>query len=227
MACAARVAGPAALTDYASMSSIPRAKRIFDIITSLTLLVGTSPIAILCIISICVEGLLVKRAGGPVFYSEERITADTIFILYKFRIFTTSALSHALVNQGRINTKRLEENSHTLTRTGWLLKQISADELPQLYNVLRGDMSMVGPRPTNVQNYRRYVEKGGRAKKIQRAGLTGYFQSHKGLVLKLNQEEIDMRYAHFCATSPGWRVVLYDAYILLLSIFTVLRAEGI
>lgn len=209
------------------MNDIRFGKRVFDVIISVCLLVIFSPIFAIIILALFIEGLFIKSSRGSLFYSEERVSAGIVFVIYKFRVFKKRALEEFFAARGRIDTKTLERDSQALTWTGKLLKQLYLDELPQLFNVLRGDMSFVGPRPTNVINYKKYLERGGVAKKIQKAGLTGYFQSHKGVKLELNQEECDLRYAEFCKKSPIWKILLSDLHTLLLSVLTVIRAEGI
>ncbi|MDP3741674.1 MAG: sugar transferase [bacterium] len=206
---------------------MPLAKRWFDIIFSLVILVVLSPILLIVILVMLLEFAFFAQSRGPILYSETRISQGRPFTLYKFRVFKKSALEGSLKNNGFIQTKDLEQNPKNLTLTGRLLKQAYLDEIPQLINVLKADMSLVGPRPTNVKNFELNRERGGLAKSLLAAGITGYFQSHKGLKLHKDQEELDMEYARFMQTNPGWKVVLFDLKILLISIYTVLRAEGI
>ena len=100
------------------------------------------------------------------------------------------------------------------------------DELPQLFNVLKGDMSLVGPRPVNPEIYERHVKKGLSGKELVKAGIAGPFQSQKGNHTKTDVE-LDMEYAQFCKNNSGIRVVLYDIKILLKTFIVVLKAKGI
>jgi lipopolysaccharide/colanic/teichoic acid biosynthesis glycosyltransferase len=138
-----------------------------------------------------------------------------------------AVLRKALEDSSCVHTKPLEGDPKNLTYAGRFLKMIYMDELPQIYNVLRGDMSLVGPRPTNIENSEKLFKEGKYSKYLAKAGLTGYFQSHKGLKIDMNQEEIDMEYINFCRNNPGWKVILYDIKIIFISILTVLRAEGV
>lgn len=159
-------------------------------------------------------------------YSETRISQGEKFKLYKFRIFTLKSIEQAQ-KFGVVHTKKLEKDKKNMTFVGRMLKKIYFDELPQLYNVLKGDMSLVGPRPTNIENYQRGLMLGKESRTLIKAGVTGYFQSHKGLLPDADQEMLDMEYVEFVKSNPGWRVLMYDAKIIIVSIRTVFRAEGI
>lgn len=116
------------------------AKRVFDIVVALGLGLLLAPLIA------AVALVVVVRDGRPVFYLSERMrTPDTPFLLWKFRTMTV-AESDSGVSGG--------DKSARITPTGRILRRYRLDELPQLWNVLRGDMSFVGPRPP----LRRYVE---------------------------------------------------------------------
>lgn len=206
---------------------LPRAKRAFDVGVSLLLLTLLSPAIILILIAIALESIFFPSSRGPLLYSEIRISQGKPFTFYKIRTFKVAAISKARNGNGVVHTKVLERETGAMTRVGRFLKMIYFDELGQFINVLRGDMSLVGPRPTNVENYERGLAKGLQAKRILRAGVTGYFQSHKGMRLAQNQEEIDLAYARMCKKGPVWKILAYDSYILLVTVLTVLRSEGL
>jgi exopolysaccharide biosynthesis polyprenyl glycosylphosphotransferase len=110
-----------------------RAKRVFDVVVSLTALVFTAPLLLLI-------GLAVKLTSkGPVLFSQERVgQRGQLFQMLKFRTM--------MVNEDSSTTWSVTEDER-VTRVGRILRPTSLDELPQLINVLRGDMSLVGPRP--------------------------------------------------------------------------------
>src|SRR5262245_58985816 len=126
----------------------PLAKRLFDVIMSLALLIVLSPLWIIIIIGIILESIFIPSSRWRLFYSETRISQGQPFRLFKFRIFKESVLAESQKQNGMIQTKPLEHNPQNLTFTGRLLKQAYLDEIPQLWCVLKGDMTLVGPRPT-------------------------------------------------------------------------------
>lgn len=201
-------------------------KRVFDIVVSCILLVLLGPVILFFMVLGLLEQLLIPSARGPLFYREIRISQGKPFTLCKIRTLKNDSLRDAQT-QGVVHTKKLERESKNFTLVGALLHQIYIDESPQLVSVLLGDMSLVGPRPTNVESYSRGLARDHHAKQVLRAGLTGRFQTHKHVKFKLNQEEVDMEYAQFCKNSTGMQVLLHDLRILFQTVVTVLRAEGL
>ena len=109
-------------------------KRVFDIFFSTLGIIIASPIFLLVVI-------LIKRGSpGPVFYIADRIGKDGVpFKMYKFRTM--------VINADKIGGPSTASDDPRLTKIGLFLKKYQLDELPQLFNVLKGDMSLVGPRP--------------------------------------------------------------------------------
>lgn len=135
-------------------------KRILDIILSLSSLIILSPIMI-------IVALLVRvKLGRPVFFRQERPGLnEEIFEMYKFR---------TMINKKDI-TGDLLPDSMRLTKFGIILRSTSLDELPELWNILKGDMSIVGPRPLLVQYLSLYSEEQKKRHNV-RPGLTGLAQ---------------------------------------------------
>ncbi|MCB2127907.1 MAG: sugar transferase [Rhodobacteraceae bacterium] len=115
-------------------------KRLFDVAL---VLLGLAPaMIVMFVVALCV----LLRDGRPIFYGSERMRdPSTPFILWKFRTMVTDAADSGVTGG---------DKARRLTRSGTWLRKSRIDELPQIFNVLRGDMSLVGPRPP----LRRYVE---------------------------------------------------------------------
>ena len=137
-------------------------KRLLDVILSGGALIMLSPVLL-------VTAVLVRtRLGSPVIFCQERPGKDgKIFKLYKFR-----SMSDARDENGNLLPDEIR-----LTRFGKLLRSTSLDELPELWNILRGDMSIVGPRPLLVKYLPLYNEE-QRHRHDVRPGLTGWAQVH-------------------------------------------------
>ena len=138
-------------------------KRIIDIIISIILLIFLSPL--LLIISILIK----LDSKGPVIFKQKRIGKNgDPFIMYKFRSMVKNAAKKGA-------KYRVTKNDKRITKVGKILRKTSLDELPQLFNVLLGDMSLVGPRPTLdfiVNEYNDYQKKRLKVK----PGITGLAQ---------------------------------------------------
>lgn len=140
-------------------------KRIGDIIISAIMLIVSSPFMLIAAVAIKLDD------GGPVFFRQNRITKDgKIFNIIKFRSM--------IVDADRDGVRKATDGDDRITRVGRIIRACRIDELPQLFNVLRGDMSMVGPRPERIENVYEYSCKYPQFELRHRvkAGLTGYAQ---------------------------------------------------
>ena len=141
-------------------------KRFIDIFGSLVLIVLTSPIMLVVAIAIKLQD------GGDVFYKQTRLTKnEKEFKILKFR----SMIMNAEKNTGAILAK---ENDDRITPVGKFIRKTRFDELPQLFNILKGDMSFVGPRPERPEIYDEICKTMSefRFRLVVKAGLTGYAQ---------------------------------------------------
>lgn len=207
--------------------NLPMIKRVFDVIVSFIILAILSPLIVVILILFYIEEIFSVASRGPLFYTETRISKGLPFQVLKFRIFKTTASQNYFKEHGFVQTKELEGDNNNLTLTGRLLKQIYMEELPQIYNVLKGDMTLVGPRPSNEV----VTWQDGQTGKFQRylftCGLTGPFQTQKDSPTKPVQSEVDMEYILYCKNNPSWKIILKDITIIGQTVLTVLRAKGI
>ena len=141
-------------------------KRVFDIVLSAAALIISSPIFLIVSIAI-------KADGGSVFYKQERLTKDgKTFYALKFRSMRMDAESDGIA---RLSTG---DNDDRITKVGRIIRKVRIDELPQLFNILKGDMSIVGPRPERpsiAASYEKELPE-FRLRLQAKAGLTGYAQ---------------------------------------------------
>ncbi|MFR8012536.1 MAG: sugar transferase [Clostridia bacterium] len=183
-------------------------KRLFDFICSLVLLIILSPILAIIALVILIDD------GPPVIFRQNRVGKDErIFKIYKFRTMkngTRNAATHDLV-----------ESESAVTRSGKGLRKLSLDELPQLVNIVKGDMSFVGPRPLIPE------EKGIRALRRARGvysvrpGVTGWSQVNgRDLVDDETKAKMDQEYVQR-------RSLFFDLKILLKTVVVVLKRDGI
>ena len=159
-----------------------------------------------------VTALLVrKKLGSPVIFTQERPGKDEkIFKLYKFRSMTDE----------RDENGKLLPDDVRLTKFGKLLRSTSLDELPELWNSLKGDMSIVGPRPLLVEYLPRYSEKQARRHEVK-PGFTGLAQVHGRNAISWEEKfDWDVKYVDHITFLGDWKIIFQ-------TVLTVLRREGI
>lgn len=180
-------------------------KRLFDLVAAALLLLALSPL--LCVLTAAVR----LRMGSPVIFRQKRPGLNgRVFTIYKFRTMTNQVDRFGnLLNDG-----------HRLTRLGSLMRRSSLDELPELFNVIKGDMSLVGPRPL-FPEYLPYYTPRERRRHDVRPGITGWAQIHgRNLVPWEERLELDVWYVEN-------RSLWLDLYILVCTLWKVVRREGV
>lgn len=176
-------------------------KRILDLILALILLMILSPLMLIL-------AIMIKRDGGPAIFKQQRSGKDgKVFILYKFRSMTPSNNVH--------NFKKEDE----ITKIGRFIRNTSLDELPQLVNILKGEMSFIGPRPW-ITDYSRYFTKQQMRRLEVLPGITGLAQcngrNNISIIEKIN---LDIQYID----QISFKI---DLYIFFKSMISVLKKEG-
>lgn len=180
-------------------------KRPQDFLLSLVALIVLSPVLL-------VTAILVRiKLGTPVLFCQERPGKDeTIFRLYKFRTMLPP-------KDGIINPN---QDAERLTPFGEKLRSTSLDELPELFNILRGDMAVVGPRPLLIQYLKLYSPHQHRRHEV-RPGFTGLAQIHGRNALTWEEKfDWDVKYVDKITFFGDWKIILN-------TIRVVLRKDGI
>ncbi|MDE6862987.1 MAG: sugar transferase [Eubacterium sp.] len=180
-------------------------KRFFDIVSSLfAIIILAIPMMILAI-------LIRVKLGGPVLFKQERPGKDgKIFTLIKFRTMT---------NQCDENGELLPDEVR-LTKFGAFLRSTSLDELPELFNILKGDMSVIGPRPLLVQYLPRYNEHQAQRHLVS-PGLTGWAQVNGRNAISWEQKfDYDVEYVENMN-------LFLDIKIIFMTVINVIKKDGI
>ncbi len=186
------------------------AKRVLDILLVLPVLVIAAPVMLITAVAIW----LYDR--GPVFYKQTRVTRhDREFKIYKFRSMVVNAESDGLA-------KLAKENDDRITPVGRFIRATRIDELPQLFNILKGDMSFVGPRPERPEIVEEYCKEIPEFKFRTRvkAGLTGYAQVYgKYNTTPYDKLKLDLLYI---SSYSMWT----DIKLILMTVKIVLKKEA-
>jgi lipopolysaccharide/colanic/teichoic acid biosynthesis glycosyltransferase len=197
----------------------PLSKRLFDRAVSGVLLLLLAPVLVAVLAAMALDMVLSRRDRGPFLYREPRISRGRTFELLKFRTLRAdvSAEGHARLR---------EADPANLTWAGRrVLKPWYLDELPQLLNVLRGDISLVGPRPWPPPLVERQVAEGKDYRLRITAGLSGPAQVTKGGDQVF--ADLDEQYVEACRRLRGLALVRYDLRVLRQTVRVLARGEGL
>ncbi len=180
-------------------------KRLFDVTIAATAIVALSPVIVTSAV------LIKKKLGSPVLFKQTRPGKDgEPFEIYKFRTMTDA----------RDEKGALLPDDDRLTPFGETIRKLSIDELPQLFNVLKGDISLVGPRPLLMQYVPLYNEHQQRRMEV-RPGITGWAQVNgRNNINWEDKFNLDVWYVDH-------QSFILDMYILLLTVFKVFKRSNI
>lgn len=186
-------------------------KRIVDILFCIIILPFVLIIAIPIAVAIKIED------GGPVFYKSRRLGKEfTEFNMLKFRSMRVNAPDLRNADGSTYNSP----NDTRVTRVGSFLRETSLDELPQFFNVLMGHMSLLGPRPGDVESKDTY-EEDEKDKMLVRPGISGYTQAYYRNSISVREKRLyDAWYAH---NVTFW----LDVKILFKTVVTVLKKDNV
>ena len=196
-------------------------KRCIDIILSLLGLIILSPVFLLIAI------LIKKEDHGNVFYKHKRIGhMNKDIYIYKFRSMTNKYKTFDEFYQTLSDEQKQEwdenfklENDPRITKIGNFLRKTSLDELPQIINILKGDMSVIGPRPVVNDEIEKYGNKKAKFLSVK-PGLTGYWAANgRSATTYEDRIKLELYYIDHCS-------LLLDIKIFFKTILSVLKKEG-
>lgn len=181
-------------------------KRFFDILVSSIFLLMLMPVFF-------AVALLIRRDKGPVFFVQERVGINGVpFKIYKFRSM--------IVNSNHENNFSTSDGDPRITNVGRFIRKTSIDELPQLINVLKGEMSVVGPRPNVYQQKNEYTEEQWDLRNSVLPGITGLAQATMRSEATWQERfDLDIEYIRNKSFS-------YDMKILIMTIRQVVFRGG-
>lgn len=177
-------------------------KRLIDLMISLVILVVLSPLLFFSVV------MIKLTSDGPIFFMQERLGKDgQLFQVYKFRTMTVKV---------RNFDEQVESSNSEITPFGKLARRLKVDELPQLLNVLKGDMSLVGPRPC-LPSLESEFNEDGSARLLVRPGLTGLAQVSGNIYLSWEERwKLDRKYVENQSLLLDFKIILRTVIVVFL-----------
>ena len=199
----------------------PRVKRVMDVLISVTALLMIWPVLLII-------ALLVRRDGGPAFFAQSRVGRNgRLFKLYKFRSMKNGAdrLEEMLTPEelAEYSKEYKLKNDPRVSKLGAFLRKSSLDELPQLWNIIRGDMSLVGPRPLLPSELTgNYTPEERQMLMSVAPGLTGYWQAVARNESSYVTGERQKQELYYIGRVSFWM----DVKIILMTVERVITGKG-
>lgn len=155
-------------------------KLFFDKFFALFFLILFFPLLLFLKICFFIEGIIISENKGPMFFSYNAVSQGKVFAKYKIRLIKTKYIEPEGALRGDWIAYSAEWNDNSRTIVGAFVKKFYLDEIPQFWNVLKGDMSIVGPRPLAMVHYERDLAQGNVTRKYLKGGLLGLGHIMKG-----------------------------------------------
>ncbi len=205
---------------------IPFVKLLFDKIAAFLILLCCSPVLLLLIIANLIEGILIPENRGPLFFYYNAVSAGKIFKKHKIRLIKEKYVDKELQAKGDWHAFKNEWMPEARTNIGRFVKKFYLDEIPQFYNVLKGDMSIVGPRPIAVHHYKRDLAQGNVTRKLIRGGLLGYGHIRKGTP-EFGNPVYEYEYVYHYIHDTSLKLMTLDMKIMWKGFLVMLKAKGL
>lgn len=210
------------------MKSDRSSKRTFDLALAVPLLILSTPVWVAVALLNLLGGLVFSEDRGPLLLWVRRVSRGERIWMPKFRTLRQNVVTNEHHEVGALNSlKDLERSDQNLTRLGRFLRDYYLDEVPQLLCVVKGDMSLVGPRPFPVDLYELEISGGIVRKNLALAGLTGPVQVKKGQIDIVEEVHLDYEYGSKVHWLSDRELLKLDGRILLQTFAVLRRGEGL
>jgi lipopolysaccharide/colanic/teichoic acid biosynthesis glycosyltransferase len=201
-------------------------KYVFDKVLALFFLTIAAPVLLLIKIAYSIEGLLIPENRGPMFFSYRAISHGRVIPKYKIRLIKTRFIDPVGAAKGDWHAFSAEWSEDSRTHVGHFVKKFYLDELPQFYSVLKGDMSIVGPRPLAVHHYERDRDQGNVTRYLLKGGLLGLGHIMKGTP-EMGNPIYEYEYADRYLNLSPMRLLWLDISVITRGIKVILQGKGL
>ncbi len=200
-------------------------KVFFDKIISLILLLISTPLLVILKLAYVIEGLIIPENKGDMFFYYYAVSAGKIIPKYKIRLIKNKFIDLEGAKKHDWIAYSAEWNKDSRTFVGQIVKKFYLDEIPQFWSVLKGDMSIVGPRPLSEIHYRRDKEQGNVTRSILKGGLLGLGHINKG-TSEMGNSVYEYEYIDQYMKRSSLGLLKLDLWIIWRGIIIILRGGG-
>ena len=200
-------------------------KILFDKTAAIFLLVLFMPLLLLLKLAYMVEGWLIPENSGPMFYFYNAVSAGQVVHKYKIRLIKTKYIEPEGAKRGDWIAYSAEWTPDSRTYVGHIVKKFYLDELPQLYSVLKGDMSIVGPRPLSILHYERDLAQGNVTRKLLKGGLLGLGHIRQG-TSEMGNPEYEYEYVDQYMKRSSLGLLMLDIWIIWKGFIVIIKGGG-
>ena len=200
-------------------------KLIFDkAVASLTLLIAM-PILVILKLAFIVEGILFPENAGPMFFYYRAVSGGKVIRKYKIRLIKVKCIQQDAAKKHEWIAYAAEWKKECRTYVGSFVKKYYLDELPQFWSVLRGDMSIVGPRPLSELHYERDKAQGNVVRGLLRGGLLGFGHINKGTD-QMGEPSYEYEYLDKTIKLSPFGLLKTDLWIIWRGIIVIFKGGG-
>ena len=200
-------------------------KSLFDKIVALLALMFSAPILLLLKIAYLIEGWLIPENAGPMFFYYNAVSAGKIIPKYKIRLIKMKYIEPEGAKRHDWIAYSAEWTPDSRTYVGQLVKKFYLDELPQFYSVLKGDMSIVGPRPLSVLHYERDRAQGNVTRFLVKGGLLGLGHINKGTA-EMGNPVYEYEYVDQYLKRSSFGLLMLDLWIIWRGMVVIVKGGG-
>jgi len=200
-------------------------KVLFDKVVALFFLVVSIPILLLLKLAFLIEGWLIPEAAGPMFFFYNAVSAGKVVPKYKIRLIKIKYIDPEGAKRHDWKAYSAEWTPESRTYVGQFVKKFYLDELPQFWSVLKGDMSIVGPRPLSDLHYERDRAQGNVTRFLLRGGLLGLGHINKG-TLEMGNPVYEYEYLDQYLKRSSFSLLFLDLWIIWKGTLVIIKGGG-
>ncbi|MCB1724524.1 MAG: sugar transferase [Gammaproteobacteria bacterium] len=201
------------------------AKVLFDKLVASLMLIISAPILLLLKVAYVIEGWLLPDNAGPMFFYYNAVSAGRVFPKYKIRLIKTKYIEPEGARRHDWIAYSAEWTPDSRTHVGSFVKKFYLDELPQFWSVLKGDMSIVGPRPLSVLHYERDKAQGNVTRFLLRGGLLGLGHINKGTP-EMGNPVYEYEYVNEYLNRSSLGLLMLDLWVIWRGLTVIVKGGG-